>query len=211
MANLFWKTTSPGENDKLTQDIEYARYPEGGNYINQWVNFFPNKAISGDQFAEINAEAFGALYQDVIAAPGEDIEWEFYHAKRNDDANGEAMFVIMGPTEKAQEILSYPQIASLLSSVTTEQRNTMNQNGSSIEITYNGAKYKLWYHNADTDTTYDDPDNAWKFLSGTYTVPENQYRTRLFFVSDPTTVTDREYGNLIDSAKAGQYKSYLIE
>lgn len=206
--NLFWKTTSPGTGINLTRDIEYARFNSDGEITG--TDFFPSNA-EGRQFAEINAEAFGALYQDIIAAPGEDIEWEFNHAKRNTENNGEALFVIMGPTQKAQEILSYDDIKLMLSGVTNQQRNTMNQNGSSIEITYNGAKYKLWYHNADTDTAHNTAGNAWKFLSGTYIVPDNQYRTRLFFVSDPTTVTDREYGNLIDSAKAGQYKSFLVE
>ena len=51
------------------------------------------------------------------------------------------------------------------------------------------------------------------FLFGKkYEVPENQYRTRLFFMSKrKASSTNVNAGNLIDSAAAGQYKTYLVE
>ena len=220
MVGLYWKTTSPGEGEKLTQDIEYASYTPGHNDpldTNQWVSFFPNKPGGGSQFAEVNAEKFGALYQDIIAGPGEDIEWQFLHAKRDSHDNGEALFIILGPTEKAQEITSYNEVKELLKGIDINTRNSLDESNEPITITYKNATYTVWYHHADRDEDHNTSQDAWALLSGSYQVPENQYRTRLFFVSDPEPIkTSNEnysdnYGNLIDSSKAGQYKTFLVE
>lgn len=232
---LYWKTTSPGEgNDNLSKDVEFARYTGNGNNIggNGWgggTSFYPNNPGDGEQFAELNAEKFGALYQDIITAPGEDVIWEFEHAKRNEgmthnhQQDEEAMFLIIGPTEYAQEITDYEDITALVNKIldangkrdaaiakmagnnSISYTETITRDGKSVDVTY-----QVWYHNADRQTGVT-AANAWTKMEGSYTVPEGQYRTRLFFVTDPGIVYQKNYGNLIDSAMAGQYKEYLIE
>lgn len=220
MVGLYWKTTSPGEEGNLTRDIEYASYTPGHNDpldTNRNVSFYPNKPGGGSQFAEVNAEKFGALYQDIIAGPGEDIEWQFLHAKRDGHDNGEALFIILGPTEKAQEITSYNEVKELLKGIDINTRNSLDKSNEPITITYKNATYTVWYHHADRDEDHKTSQDAWALLSGSYQVPENQYRTRLFFVSDPVPIKTSNqnysdnYGNLIDSSKAGQYKTFLVE
>ena len=72
------------------------------------------------------------------------------------------------------------------------------------------AVYEIWYNDADS---LGKPANAaWTEIIGRYLVPDNQYRTRLFFVTNPLgNNSESNYGNLIDSAQGGQYKDYLIE
>ena len=216
-SELYWKTTSPGEGLYLSRDVEYARYEPGQNRISNDVNFYPYEPGDGDQFAELNAEKYGALYQDIITAPLETVTWEFEHAKRNEEVNGESMFLIIGPTEFAQEATDYEKISNLINDILEANGGRANAlaamaNGESITYVDNdtGAEYKAWYHNAETGSIA--PRNAWVKLTGTYTVPSDQYRTRLFFVTDPgTDGKETMYGNLIDSSRAGQYKTYLIE
>lgn len=232
---LYWKTTSPGEeNDNLSKDVEFARYTENGNNIggNGWgggTSFYPNNPSDGEQFAELNAEKFGALYQDIITAPGEDVSWKFEHAKRNTDItyrgeqDEEAMFLIMGPTEYAQEITNYTKITALIENIleanggreeaiakmagnkSISYTDTITRDGKTVNV-----PYQVWYHNADRQEGVT-ASEAWTTMEGSYTVPSGQYRTRLFFVTDPGIVQQKNYGNLIDSAQGGQYKKYLIE
>lgn len=218
--NLYWKTTSPGTGINLSRDIEYARYNNNGQITG--TDFFPSKAGDGMQFAELNAENFGALYQDIITAPEEIVSWEFLHAKRNPEDDGEAMFLIMGPTEYAQEVTDYNELSALIDDI-LEQNGGRNKaiaamaNSNSIKYTEvinrNGVdvtvEYQVWYHSADGDGR--SQNDAWTFLEGEYKVPKGQYRTRLFFVTDPKVAKQLNYGNLIDSSRAGQYKKYLIE
>lgn len=217
--NLYWKTTSPGTGGNLTKDVEYAHYDEN-NVNNVSPGFYPSSPAHGRQFAELNAEEFGALYQDIITAPGEDVEWEFYHAKRDKEDNGESMYLIMGPTEHAQRITDYDDLDNLVDAIVAGKTNgvsndTILKNGEMVEFTYtyDGATYAVWYHDADVKNT---EATAWDFIKDEYTVPEGQYRTRLFFVSNPNKEQgeqDRKqnFGNLIDASVAGQYKTCLIE
>ncbi len=227
--NLYWKTTSPGDEVNLSRDIELARYNDtnNGDFDYPNVTFFPNQPDSGRQIAEINAENFGALYQDIITAPEESVAWAFSHAKRDLALNGEAMFIILGPTEYAQKVTTYNQLRDLIDQIITgggyadrtAAINHLNNstNGKRNSIRYEDpstkAVYEIWYHNAD-DGSNDKGEGAWTELEGEYVVPSKQYRTRLFFVSDPEASDkggEANYGNLIDSSRAGQYKKYLIE
>lgn len=224
MAKLFWKTTSPGENGNLTKDIEYASFNANTN-TQVGGGFWPEEPYGGAQIAEINAEKYGALYQDIITAPHESVNWQFYHSRRNEAGkNGsryEALFLIMGPTEQAQAFTDLEKIDAFIddivkaTSVVNGQavsNDTILKSGGMVKYKHtDGAEYSVWYHDADNDNDYTTRTNAWKPLEGQYEVPEGQYRTRLFFASDPRSTEGENYGNLIDSAAAGQYKTYLIE
>ncbi|MBR6506763.1 MAG: hypothetical protein IKT37_04085 [Clostridia bacterium] len=221
---LYWKTTAPGQGSNISKDIEYADVTNGtSNQNNNGTDFGTttgntSNAASGVQFAELNAEAFGALYQDIITAPGEDIEWDFAHAPRRDQNNwatniSNAMFIVIGATEDAQK-LDHNDLEALGGSAKTAGNGNANfLNGSSpVSVVYKGATYYVWYHDAGTYGSNVNGTLKWTELSGSYTVPNGQYRTRLFFVSEKKpTSNNANAGNLIDKTKAGQYKSYLIE
>ncbi len=214
---LYWKTTAPGQGENISKDVEYGYTQSGGS-----TSYGPPAAASGDQFAEINAEEVGVLYQDIITVPGEEINWNFSHAPRQNQSWGSftnAMFIIIGPTEIAQA-LSQDEIEALgeaaHESAERNNNDAFEQGLSHEEVIYNGVPYYVWYHNAGEvqegqNDAYNN-NNGWTELSGTYLVPGGQYRTRLFFVSENQgSGYASNGGNLIDAAKGGQYKKYLIE
>lgn len=214
-ANLIWKTTAPGTRGNLMRDIEY------GSTTGSGTDFGVRQAAEGTQFAELNAEEFGALYQDIISVPGEELEWDFSHAPRrrqnwSSGTTGNKMFIVIGPTEKAQELTTQQQLEEL----GTAAKNAASAQGQAfnnqflsgavpVTVNYGDATYSVWYHDAgapgQNETCY------WTKISGSYLVPDEQYRTRLFFVTDSTGNDNKNFGNLIDSARAGNYKTYLIE
>ena len=207
---LHWKTTAPGTDGNLTKDVEYG-LPEASG-----ADVGVPRAAHGYTMAEINAEAFGALYQDVISVPGEDIVWNFAHAARvtswaRDISN--AMFIVLGPTEAAQT-LDADQLIELgnTAKAAAGANNTSFLNGkTSVEVEYRGAKYQVWYHKAEAPNNYNAANNyGWTDLEGTYKVPDGQYRTRLFFMSEKGN-SNPNAGNLIDQAKGGMYKKYVIQ
>lgn len=212
---LYWKTTAPGQGGNISKDVEYGYTQSGGS-----TSYGPPAAASGDQFAEINAEEVGVLYQDIITVPGEEIDWGFSHAPRQNQTWGSftnAMFIILGPTEIAQA-LNQDEIEGLgeaaHESAERNNNDAFEQGLSHEEVTYDGVSYYVWYHNAGEvqqgqNNAYNN-NNGWTALSGTYLVPGGQYRTRLFFVSENRGGAANG-GNLIDAAKGGQYKKYLIE
>lgn len=218
---LYWATTAPGTGANLSRDIEYVDYTGGTNNTSPGfgVSGAADVAQNGVQFAELNAEEFGALYQDIITAPEEDVVWQFAHALRPDPDDRpnyyDSMFIVMGPTEGAQKLTTQAHLEALAQVAIKEDDGTL-ADGGSVTVKFdedkmveaeNGTEYTLWYHEAKEE-------NTWYTLSGVYSVPENQYRTRVFFMSKTRTGSgnlNQNYGNLIDSAKVGQYKSYLIE
>ena len=226
---LYWKTTAPGirknnSNANITKDIEYGDVTNQTNANQGGTSYGVWKAADwetgGSQFAELNAEEVGALYQDIITAPDEDIVWEFAHAKRpNQDWASNVqnkMYLVIGATETAQA-LTNAQLNTLVREA--RQKASGNQAFMNCQEPYkltfslDGEEYWVWYHDADNQTDYSANGNyGWANLEGTYTVPEGQYRTRVFFVSDPdSNASNTNAGNVIDKSIAGQYKSYLIE
>lgn len=234
---LYWETTAPGSSrggNYISMDIEYGEVtgviPGGADDSGFGVEYAADHASGGTQFAELNAEAVGALYQDIITVPNETIEWEFSHAPRRqqDWMNGNnfdnKMYIIIGATENAQRLDDPDGKFNMYHIIDAADAMGVVASDGPVTVTLeysatDKATYSVWYHdagkplknNAGRDDFYSAANNyGWKEISGTYT-PE-QYRTRLFFVSDNKGNKDYpNFGNLIDKAKAGQYLSYLIE
>ena len=132
------------------------------------------------------------------------------------------MYIVMGPTEYAQK-LTHADLEDLgdeadKAATAAGLTQTKDENGLTpfetgkhfVTVEFKGATYQIWYHEAGTYGY--NADTKWTNIAGEYAVPENQYRTRLFFMSKrKTDSTNANAGNLIDSASAGQYKTYLIE
>lgn len=205
---LYWKTTAPGTGAYLGQDVEI------------WTSGFGQStasliAANGKQFAELNAEDAGTLYQDILTTSGADLNWSFSHAGRDGGTN--TMYIIISATANAQNIVNRDDITKLISFIPKNANIPESGNGYSLTVnkTDNDAKYNgtylIWKH---ISNTTDSP--RWTNLSGTYKVPKGQYLTRLFFASEPDNTTNTTskkdtLGNFIDGVDAGEKMSYRIE
>lgn len=180
---LFWKTTAPGSGTTLAQDVELGNDNPGNPYL-----ISGGKANDGNQFAELNAENVGSLYQDVLTAPGATLSWAFAHRSRVGTSTN-TMYLVIASTKDAQSITTQAQIAPLVQSYTSD----------GASVSYNGGTFTLW--------KFEGNPNYWQDHMGTYTVPTGQYATRFFFVSASGKTT----GNLIDGIHFNEVQSYVIE
>ena len=180
-AGLVWQTTG---DDK---QIEIADVNVGSTT----TNYHTNSAAEGNQFAELNAEAPGALYQDVLTVPGTTLNWQLYHRAREDGSRGndeDTMYLLIAPTESVEEITSQDDLENLIQ-----------------KIDWNPNNYKGYY----LYEISDDNDRWYYYSSNTrgaeaYTVPDGQYLTRFFFVAGDTVKDSPKghtLGNLLDDVR----------
>ncbi len=146
------------------------------------------KAYDGGQFAELNCQAYGALYQDVLTVPGAALNWSLAHAGRD---GTDTMALLIAPVDVAK------QITETLKNKTTRAAIQEALNGS---ITVNGQTVPISSYIVDGSIS--DGCTAWGVHSGTYTVPAGQYVSRFFFVAVGSASGDSaeglKRGNLID-------------
>lgn len=180
---LFWRTTAPGPNHMLGQDVELGNDNAGNPYL------LSGKAAHGTQYAELNAEAMGTLYQDVLTAPGAELSWGFSHRSRKYTGDN-IMYLIIASSEDGAKIDTQAKINDLI----------RNYNADGKKVIYDdGSSYTLWKMEGDA--------NHWQNHFGSYKVPDKQYATRFFFASATGTTT----GNLIDNVTFNQEQRYIIE
>lgn len=151
-------------------------------------------AAEGEQFAELNCDAEGALYQDVLTTPGETLNYKFAHRARGSYPNAtsefDSMYVLIMSTKLAQGITTHTQVRNVINNLAA----------------YPGA----------TVTKYTSDDQHWSRYAGTYNVPEgsDQYSTRFFFVSgDSTEVASgiNTVGNFLDDIALTRDKLTPVE
>ena len=182
---LFWRTTAPGPNHMLGQDVELGNGNAGNPYL------LNGSAAHGKQYAELNAEATGTLYQDVLTAPGAELSWGFSHRSRMRTGDN-VMYLIIASSKDGAKIHTQADINALIDCYNRS-------NGDGETVTYNGGRYTMWKMEADV--------YHWENHFGSYTVPHGQYATRFFFASATGTTT----GNLIDNVTFNQEQRYIIE
>ena len=151
-------------------------------------------AAEGKQFAELNCDAEGALYQDVLTTPGETLNYKFAHrargSYRNSTSESDSMYVLIMSTKLAQGITTHDQVRDVINNLAA----------------YPGA----------TVTKYTSDDQQWSRYAGTYNVPEgsDQYSTRFFFVSgskDEVASRDNTVGNFLDDIALTRDKLTPVE
>ncbi len=178
---------------------------------------------SGNQFAEINANTEGSLYQDVLTAPGASLNWSLYHRARTGDgsdtiiqtAQTNTMYVVIMSGVDARKVLAGVSSGSQ-QKVLTDMLDTVVAGGTYAE----NVKYKLVAGNEKgqtvtvtawlVSTTNLRAQGDWTHYTGSYNVPEGQYVTRFFFVAKKGTGS-RSMGNLIDKVEFSEKMSYHID
>lgn len=142
-------------------------------------------ARDGVQFAELNANKIGALYQDVATVPGVTLYWGFSHKAREE---GDALALIIGSPEEFDKALAI-YTAQLNSGAADWQQQVLDRiaalDSDSLQVTYHLADYDA------SDLV------GWEDLTGEYVVPAGQSVTKFAFLSLSTNGSPSK-GNLID-------------
>ena len=151
---LIWKTTAEGEHfDGDLPDDYYTEIVRSTNGNSRFAYGIRN-AAEGNQFAELNCETAGALYQDVLTVPGSTLYWGLEHSDRSGGQDSRLLVLINDTSELPDDFdpTNYSEIESL------------------------GLE-----DNIVLDTTTSEV--RWQYHSGSYVVPEGQYVTRFYFVA----------------------------
>ncbi len=180
---VIWKTTGEGTGSHQGHDIEIVR----PSYPDSMSNYHIDHTADGAQFAELNCEAYGALYQDVLTVPGAELNWYLSHAGRE---GVDKMALVIAPVDVAEEIAAELEDASRLPE---------NQAPREIQRILDEYARKGFVKYFESDK------GDWSNYEGTYTVPDGQYVTRFFFVAVDTASNDSSVGNLIDYVGFGSH------
>ena len=191
----FYGNGTPGlEWETTTQTVEIVSKDSTGDH-NQ------SHFLSGDlpdglgQCAELNArpeDGAGALYQDVLTAPGATLHWSLWHrARGNQDQYKhsvsedvkDTMFVIIMPTKEVEE-----QMKEKNMDIDALKNDIINNPRSYSDST------RVWTLTSPRD---------WTFHADDYVVGDGQYLTRFFFVAGPVASDMITYGNLLDDIRFG--------
>ena len=178
-----WQSTGKGSNGTSIEIVNTRAVGTDGkdDFRTDYAWNGTAVAAEGEQFAELNCDAEGALYQDVLTTPGETLNYKFAHRARGSYPSStkeyDSMYVLIMSTKLAQGIITHRQVRDVINNLAA----------------YPGA----------TVTKYTSDDQQWSRYAGTYNVPEgsDQYSTRFFFVSgDSTEVASRinTVGNFLD-------------
>lgn len=186
-----WQTTGTHDADTRWSDLEGADIEivttlgsslKRQSDRDQRYNWHGDEiAADGNQFAELNCAAAGALYQDVLTTPGEVLNYQVAHRARgsngidNSAVEYDTMYVVAMSSELAKNITTQDQV---------------------LDVVNNKEKYP-----GAMVATYRDGDRSWTTHQGTYTVASNQYSTRFFFVAGSTASNNATVGNFIDNVR----------
>jgi hypothetical protein len=197
-----WKTTAPSEvtnpSDPMYQaDIEIANARNSGYRTGyNWQG--SDGAKDGSQFAELNVEGAGALYQDIITHPNEQLSYWFSHRARGEGGGNkyDSMYLVIMPTKLA--MTSGDNNSELKSQTELEKfirehggYDTNRATGNEDRITYSDGKNGILIRKVSScNMSWHDIDE----LNG-YTAKGGL--TRFFFVAGKTASTSGARENTI--------------
>ena len=224
-----WQTTGLGEeNDKKGKDIEIKSTGYGeegiGDGFMAGADSDQKKAADGKQYAEINCETSGALYQDVLTDKNVELNYYLSHRARSRSNEGknvnnkfDTMYLVIMPTNDAGKYTTHEDLVKYLNgllgnneipiestknkSTKEEQTIIYNKDGVLIaRITSNAADWQK--------ITNDSIQKANGVSDKTYTPTSSL--SRFFFISGATAAGDVDdvegntIGNLVDRIGFGQ-------
>lgn len=229
---MAWKTTADDHKIEVGNTTYQSNKKEYQYEDNRWTqkpltqteySYGCSSAVSGKQFAELSANGVGALYQDVLTMPGQDMNWQFYHKARtrissgNQDSNvittgSDKMAMVIAPVELVKNVTTHEQLQTLLNkcivkngSNTVLGDGTMGEKGKSYTVYVCESTSNIQDKSGNRPTWYGSSyvkysTSSWRKNEGTYTVPKGQYLTRFFFAAIDTASSGfgHSVGNLLD-------------
>ena len=196
-GGIVWQTTGVARHWKTGSAGLYIELADGSNRSYNGTRNYPEASYSidgaydGRQFAELNCEAYGALYQDVLTAPGTTLHWSLAHRARGRGMQ-DSMALLIAPVDVAA------QITDILAGVSSEDDNRGLLVRAALDRTvqYNGEEVPIRSFMVGGEIT--DGSDQWGVHSGDYTVRAGQYVSRFFFLALSSGKGDRREGNLLD-------------
>lgn len=221
---LMWKTTAPGwtngvNANRIGHDIEIVngrklKTNEKDGQVSQF-SVTPEEMYKnnehGDQFAELNCENVGALYQDILTTPNSQCYWDLDYAGRWCQ---NSMYVVAMSSKEAQNYTTAEQIKELISKQEVQNivTNQEGSKGTTVELSQ-GVFATIW------KVTSKENAGEWNDHNGVYNVPsgDKNYLTRFFFVSaggarrNEGDTPNETVGSLLDNVTFAQRQAYTIE
>lgn len=179
---LIWNTTGSDQQVEIVN--ENTDCSDGSSDFNNM-----DGAFDEEQYAELNCQREGALYQDVLTVPGSSLNWQFSHRGRDGE---DTMYLVIAPADEVENITTQGDLDTLIQMIESGQSGCSQEDG-----------YYLFEAS--------DGNSAWSTYrsdiskgASPYEVPDGQYLTRFFFVSGDTASrkngkVDRTCGNLLDN------------
>lgn len=196
-GDVKWLTTSSANKIEIVRlpngstISEWAQYYSGNHWQSGWGNrwtcddwVYP---VSGDQYAEINAEDDSAMYQTLLTIPGTTMNWRLSHAQRPSEKNyrpdGDVMYLCILPDTEGTGYSTTDAVRQRIYELLAKG---------------DGTEYYDRESGIYVKKLTDKADDGWGQYSGTYYIPEGQHLTRYFFVSEEVTAGSVSSGNFLD-------------
>ena len=203
-----WQTTGTTQNnapwcDTDGADIEIVTTAKNDLSDYNWNGTVCDADGDAGQFAELNCQAAGALYQDVITYSGEKLSFSLNHRARGKNANStpeyDTMYVVIMPTNKAEGLTTQTSLENFINDQTG--RSCANQ------YTTEETKDIEFLTTKDKDVligrvTSDDQD--WHYISAIEQYVAKSNMTRFFFVAGATASGINTVGNFLDNVQFTQ-------
>ena len=211
--NGVWQTT--GTNAGRDIEIVHQGFGGGASAYDWWTDkdnrtdrdehAWSNAAYDGVQFAELNCEAAGALYQDVLTQKGVSLNYWLTHRARGDNSNKtqyDTMYLVIMPKSAAvdsdgNELTTQTQLNEFLIS---KLGNNFNPDTSySVE-----ESKELYNQDGIKVLRVTSTNQRWQYINeiGKYTATSSL--TRFFFMSGATASKNNTVGNFLDQVGFSQ-------
>ncbi len=198
-AGGVWQSTGIGTGDSGPVSIEIVHEGQGSEDGYSWYETWNDATPEGEQFSELNAQAAGALYQDVLTMEGTPLNYSLLHRARGTikDSTSEydTMYLVMMPTKEAKDndLTTQTKLKAYLSKKEVNIDKAYNNIGS--QQLYDSEGIRIIRITSD--------DQNWQRFNGTGYVPTASL-TRFFFVAGATASGYSTVGNFLDDVGFSQ-------
>ena len=203
-----WQTTGTKDKNPPYCDTDGADIEIVTTAINDLSDYKWNGTVcdadgNDGQFAELNCQAAGALYQDVITYSGEKLSFSLNHRARGKNANStpeyDTMYVVIMPTNKAEGLTTQTSLENFI--------NDQTRKSCADQYTTEETKDIEFLTTKDKDVligrvTSDDQD--WHYISAIEQYVAKSNMTRFFFVAGATASGINTVGNFLDNVQFTQ-------
>ena len=159
------------------------------------------------QFAELNCEASGALYQDVMTYANEELSYGLSHRARGESSTKEydTMYVVIMPTKIAKTAANGSELKTQDQLVKYIQKKIENKYTTRIATK---EEFEECYNNNDNDGVYiariSSDDQDWNTIIQNRVYTAKSTLTRFFFVAGTTSSGKATVGNFLDNVQFTQ-------